>query len=210
LPPAIGVGSSYGRHLADAQRRAEAWCRTTAGLRVHGTTQRRPAEVFAAEEQPRLLAAPQLPYDLPVYVRPKVARDHHVEVAKALYSVPGHLIGHRIEARADAQLVKLFWRGALIKMHPRQPGGGRASDPAESARASRPLRVAGHRLSVPPSRHPRALGRCLCPPGCSRSTCPGPACGTSTDCWATPAATATAAATPRAPKPSPWMSSTSG
>jgi hypothetical protein len=115
--------------LADALRRAEAWCSTVAGQRVHGTTQQRPAEVFTAEEAPRLGPPPAMPYDLPVYARPKVARDHHVEVAKALYSVPGHLIGHRVEARADAQLVKLFWRGALIKVHPRQPAGGRHTDP---------------------------------------------------------------------------------
>jgi hypothetical protein len=102
--------------------------------------------VFAAEEQPCLLAAPQLPYDLPVYARPKVARDHHVEVAKALYSVPGHLIGHRIDARADAQLVKLFWRGALIKVHPRQPAGGRSTDPADlpERRARYALRDIGY------------------------------------------------------------------
>jgi transposase len=131
--------------LADAQRRAEAWCTTTAGQRVHGTTQRRPAEVFATEEQPRLGPAPVMPYDLPVYAQPKVARDHHVEVAKALYSVPGHLIGRRIEARADAQLVKLFWRGALIKVHARQPAGGRATDPADlpKGRAGYALRDIG-------------------------------------------------------------------
>jgi transposase len=117
--------------LADAQRRAEGWCRTTAGLRIHGTTCRRPAEVFAAEEAPLLLPAPELPYDLPIYAHPKVHRDHHVEVAKAIYSVPGHLIGHHVEARADAQLVKIFWRGALIKVHPRQPPGGRSTDPAD-------------------------------------------------------------------------------
>ena len=58
-------------------------------------------------------------------------RDHHVEVAKAIYSVPGHLIGHHVEARVDAQLVKIFWRGALIKVHPRQPPGGRSTDPAD-------------------------------------------------------------------------------
>lgn len=131
--------------LADAQHRAEAWCAMVAGQRVHGTTQRRPAEVFAAEEQPRLLAAPAMPYDLPVYAQPKVARDHHVEVAKALYSVPGHLIGHRVEARADAQLVKLFWRGALIKVHPRQPAGGRSTDPDDlpKGRAAYALRDIG-------------------------------------------------------------------
>jgi hypothetical protein len=132
--------------LADAQRRAEAWCKAVAGQRVHGTTQRRPGEVFTTEEQPRLLAAPVLVYDLPVYAQPKVARDHHVEVAKALYSVPGHLIGRRIEARADAQLVKLFWRGALIKVHPRQPAGGRSTDPADlpKGRAAYALRDIGY------------------------------------------------------------------
>jgi hypothetical protein len=132
--------------LANAQRRAEAWCTTLAGQRVHGTTHRRPAEVFATEEQPRLRPVPVMPYDLPVYAQPKVARDHHVEVAKALYSVPGHLIGHRIEARADSQLVKLFWRGALIKAHARQPAGGRSTDPADlpKGRATYALRDIGH------------------------------------------------------------------
>ncbi len=37
--------------LADAQRRVEQWCATTAALRVHGTTAQRPAEHFAAAEQ---------------------------------------------------------------------------------------------------------------------------------------------------------------
>jgi transposase len=75
--------------LAHAQRHAESWCRTRAGLRTHGTTQCRPAELFVLEEQARLLPAPTAPYDLPVYAKPKVHRDHHVEVAKALYSVTG-------------------------------------------------------------------------------------------------------------------------
>jgi transposase len=128
-------GSFYaGEHfvdLADAQRRAEQWCRVRAGLRVHGTTQRRPAEVFAAEELGRLLPAPTEPYDVPLYSRPKVHRDHHVEVAKALYSVPGDLIGSRVEARADRSLVRLFHRGQLVKVHPRMPPGKRSTDPAD-------------------------------------------------------------------------------
>ena len=64
--------------LADAQRRAEAWCRGRAGMRIHGTTQARPIEVFEAEEQPRLLPAPTGRYDLPIYATAKVHRDHHV------------------------------------------------------------------------------------------------------------------------------------
>jgi hypothetical protein len=117
--------------LADAQRRAEAWCATRAGLRVHGTTQARPAEVFAAEEQPLLLPAPAEPYDLPIYATAKVHRDHHIEVARSLYSVPGSLIGQRVQARADRSLVRIFHRGQLVKVHPRQEPGRRATDPED-------------------------------------------------------------------------------
>jgi transposase len=117
--------------LADAQARAEQWCRCRAGLRTHGTTARRPAEVFGLEEAPVLLPAPVMPYDLPVYARPKVHRDHHIEVAKALYSVPGDLVGQHVEVRADRALVKVYCRGVLVKTHPRQGPGRRSTDPAD-------------------------------------------------------------------------------
>jgi hypothetical protein len=117
--------------LGDAQRRATQWCRVTAGGRVHGTTQLHPAEVFAVEEAPRLLAAPDGPYDLPTYPTPKVHRDRHIEVDKALYSVPGELIGARVAVRADSKLIKIFHRGELIKIHPRVGPGKRSTDPAD-------------------------------------------------------------------------------
>ena len=117
--------------LADAQRRVEQWCTGTAGLRVHGTTAQRPAEHFAAAEQALLLPLPAKVYDVPVFATPKVAPDRHVEVGKAIYSIPGELIGQRLHARADSQLVKLYFRGQLIKTHPRKPAGGRSTDPAD-------------------------------------------------------------------------------
>lgn len=115
--------------LADAQRRAETWCRERAGMRVHGTIQARPAEVFRIEEQPRLRPAPSGVYDVPIYTTAKVHRDHHIEVAKALYSIPGNLIGQRVEVRADRSLVRVFARGQLVKVHPRQAPGKRVTDP---------------------------------------------------------------------------------
>jgi transposase len=117
--------------LADAQRRAEAWCAGRAGQRIHRTTGCRPAELFRAEEAPRLATAPVMPYDLPVYATAKVHRDHHIEVARALYSVPGALIGQRVEVRADSQLVRVWHRGVLVKVHPRARPGGRVTDPAD-------------------------------------------------------------------------------
>jgi len=75
--------------LADAQRRAEIWCLGRAGMRIHGTTQCRPAELFELEEAARLLPAPTEAYDLPTYATAQVHRDHHIEVARACIRCPG-------------------------------------------------------------------------------------------------------------------------
>jgi hypothetical protein len=60
-----------------------------------------------------------------------VHRDHHIEIAKALYSVPGNLLGARVQVRADRKLVRVFHRSQLIKVHPRQQPGRRSTDPAD-------------------------------------------------------------------------------
>jgi transposase len=117
--------------LAQAQQRVQVWCATTAGLRVHGTTARRPIEHFHQTEQGLLLPAPTGRYDRPLFSTPKVARDLHIEVARGLYSVPGMLIGQRVDVRADSNLVKVYSRGQLIKTHPRVAAGGRSTDPAD-------------------------------------------------------------------------------
>lgn len=116
--------------LEQAQQAAVSWCRDTAGTRIHGTICARPAEVFTAEEQPKLLPRPPI-YDVPVFKAVKVHRDFHAEVAKALYSLPEQWIGQRLDVRADAELVKFYHRGVLVKVHPRQPAGGRSTDRAD-------------------------------------------------------------------------------
>src|SRR5215470_15577383 len=116
--------------LADAQARAEAWCRDIAGMRIHGTIQARPAEVFA-EHEAGLLLPLSLPYDVPVFAKVKVHRDFHVEIGRALYSAPKEYLGCYLDARADSVLVKMFHRGQLVKTHPRQRPGRRVTDPAD-------------------------------------------------------------------------------
>jgi transposase len=118
--------------LVDAQARVEVWCRDRAGMRIHGTTAQRPAEMFTALEASCLLPVPQA-YDQPTFTRVKVHRDYHVEVARALYSIPEHLIGSHLDVRADSELVRFYATGPggggkLVKTHPRQPPGGRSTD----------------------------------------------------------------------------------
>jgi hypothetical protein len=47
-------------------------------------------------------------------------------VGKATYSIPHPYVGQTVVARADAQLVRFYLRGLLIKTHPRQPPGGQS------------------------------------------------------------------------------------
>jgi transposase len=117
--------------LADIRVKAETWCSHTAGVRIHGTTQCRPIEAFRTEELPLLLALPCAPFDTPKWSDPKVHRDFHCEVAKAIYSVHHHLVGRTLRARLDSSSVKFYLKGELVKVHPRKPPGGRSTDPAD-------------------------------------------------------------------------------
>jgi transposase len=120
--------------LADVRSQAEEWCRTIAGTREHGTTRRAPLAVFCDEERAHLLAYDGVPYSVPLWGQVKVHPDHHISFAYALYSVPYNRcpIGSCLEVRADRDLVRIYnRRGELVKTHPRQPKGGRHTDPAD-------------------------------------------------------------------------------
>ena len=116
--------------LADARSKMTAWL-VTANARVHGTTRQVPAVVFAAQEAPCLLPAPAGRYQVPYWAEVKVHVDYHIQVARALYSVPWRHVGARVMARADEHLVKVYLRDQLIKTHPRRQPGGRSTDVAD-------------------------------------------------------------------------------
>jgi transposase len=117
--------------LNDSRTQATQWCRDDYVLRRHSRTQRAHREYFETEEQPVLLPPPTTAYEIPLWSEPKVARDQHVQVAKALYSLPRHFVGRTLRARADQYTVRVYDGLTLVKTHARQPPGGRATDPAD-------------------------------------------------------------------------------
>ena len=114
--------------VPDMQARAVVWCRDLAGTRVHGTTRQVPRAVFETIEQPTLLPLAPAPFDRPTWAWATVHGDHHIKFRHALYSLPTRYLHHRVEVRADSRLVRIYHRGELIKVHPLQPIGGRATD----------------------------------------------------------------------------------
>ena len=123
------AGETHAADLDVLRADAERWCRDVAGARVHGTTRAVPRDVYAREEHAHMLPAPTTPFDVPTWAVATVHPDHHVQVAKALYSVPTLYIGAEVEVRADRSTVRIYLRNEVIKTHARTREGGRRTDP---------------------------------------------------------------------------------
>ena len=118
--------------LEAAYQHALWWSREDNGLKRHGTTQRMPKEHFESEELPHLHPVPTEVYDTPEWSKPKVGRDQHAQVARALYSLPERFRGRKLDARADSSTVRFYDRSReLVKTHPRVPAGKRQTDASD-------------------------------------------------------------------------------
>ena len=95
------------------------WEGGVADRRIHGTTQRQVAQLFAQEQRPlRPLPASLFPVfkEAPRLVH----RDGYVEVDKAYYAAPPEYIGQQIWARWDQREVRLFnarWEPVQVHRH---------------------------------------------------------------------------------------------
>ena len=109
-----------------AQRHLDHWEERWADTRIHGTTKRQVAAMFA-EERPALLPLPLEPFRYYQYSERTVHLDGCVEVEAAYYGVPPGWIGHRIPVQWDAERVRLLHprTGELLREHLRQPRGCR-------------------------------------------------------------------------------------
>jgi transposase len=123
------AGETACKSIGDWRRSAEMWCRDVAGARIHGTTRKVPRDEYALVEKAAMLAAPTMPFDIPSFADAKVHPDHHIQVARALYSVPTMYLGKRVRVRIDSKTVRIYLATELIKSHARQEPGGRATDP---------------------------------------------------------------------------------
>ncbi len=125
-------GGSF-KDLTHLREEAARWCRDVAGRRVHGTTRRQPLAVFQDEERQALVPWDGEPYEITHWRTVKVHPDHHVACQYALYSVPAGLCppGQQVEIGLGSKLVRIYHKGRLVKIHPRQGRGGRSTDPAD-------------------------------------------------------------------------------
>lgn len=113
---------------AHVQREAVRWCLEVAGPRTHGTTRRHPLAVFEEEERSALRPVLGERFDTPRWAECSVHPDHHVKFRQALYSVPHAYLRRQVTVRGDRALVRIYYRGQLVKTHPVQKPGQRSTD----------------------------------------------------------------------------------
>jgi len=112
------------KDIDEANDRALKWCREEIGMEIHGTTQRRPFEVFQKEEAACLKPLPQELFERPLWKQCTVHPDHHIVFDRSYYSLPTRFIGQEVWARGGRHLVQIFLDEQRIKTHGRavRPG----------------------------------------------------------------------------------------
>src|SRR5881227_2758144 len=104
--------------LEEAQAYLDRWEERWADTRIHGTTKRQVAAMFA-EEKPVLLPLPIEPFRYYQYGKRKVNLDGCVEVDAAYYSAPPGWIGQEVPVQWDHRYVRLLHpqTGELLREH---------------------------------------------------------------------------------------------
>jgi transposase len=116
--------------LDEAQAYLDHWEERWADTRIHGTTKRQVAAMFA-EEKPALLPLPLEPFRYYQYGKRKVNLDGCVEVDAAYYSAPPGWIGQEVPVQWDHRYVRLLHpqTGELLREHlPQVRGKHRIKD----------------------------------------------------------------------------------
>lgn len=100
------------------------WVREIAGMRTHGSTRKKPLEVFEQLERPRMLALPAKAWEPVVWRSPTLRIDCRVMIEGARYSAPWKLIGKVLLARVTTHSVELYCDDTRVATHERQRPGG--------------------------------------------------------------------------------------
>ena len=118
--------------LEAAQAYLDRWDARWADTRIHGTTKRQVAAMFA-EERPALLPLPVEPFRYYQFGIRTVHLDGCVEVEYAYYAPPPGWIGREVSVQWDSVHVRLLdpATGTLLREHRRTPPGRRAMHPAD-------------------------------------------------------------------------------
>lgn len=105
--------------LTDLNLQAAAWRDEIANSRTHGTTGKRPIDLFAQHEQSLLTPLPKTAYDTRLTLGVKSTSQSLVKLETNRYSVPFAYASRMLTLKADDQWVSLYDKEKLIAQHQR-------------------------------------------------------------------------------------------
>jgi transposase len=125
--------------LEEAQAYLDRWEERCADTRIHGTTKRQVAAMFA-EERPALLPLPLEPFRYYQFGERTVHLDGCVEVDAAYYGAPPGWIGRQVKVQWSEVYVRLLdpKTGQLLREHWRQKRGRHAIQEQDRSRRTSP------------------------------------------------------------------------
>ncbi|MFK7928646.1 MAG: IS21 family transposase [Myxococcota bacterium] len=103
-------------NIDDANRRLDAWMRDTANVRVHGTTQKVPAEVLR-DERHSLLGLPAVRFTPVFWHKATVGRNSHVVFRKRFYSAPWTHLGQEAWLRITGNSLTIYVSDERVANH---------------------------------------------------------------------------------------------
>jgi transposase len=128
--------------LEEAQAYLDRWEERWADTRIHGTTKRQVAAMFA-EEKAALQPLPVEPFRYYAFGKRPVHLDGCVEIESAYYAPPPGWIGREIHAQWDDRVVRLIdpTTGQLLREHLRRERGRRAVHPDDRPSRTPPTTI---------------------------------------------------------------------
>jgi len=90
-----------------------------ANERVHGTTRRKPIDVFLQEEAAALKPLPAISYEIEEFHEGTVRKDCHVRFRDKYYSVEEDYRRQDVVVIGDSRQVTIYHKGTLIEVHDR-------------------------------------------------------------------------------------------
>jgi transposase len=94
------------------------WLEEIANARVHGTTQKAPAELFTTEKQ-LLNPLPSLPYDTSTTKLVRASNRFRVTLDSNTYSVPSHYASSQLTLKAHTDRICIYHENNLVAKHNR-------------------------------------------------------------------------------------------
>jgi len=115
--------------IHEDRRALRRWLVEVADLRRHGTTGRRPIELFEEQERAALLPLPQARYEVVLWKPARLHTDSHVQVDGAFYSAPWPLLHQVLWVRSSAHSISIHHQDQHLCTHARVPRGERSTVP---------------------------------------------------------------------------------